>query len=630
MDKNMIKKTLTLSIFLSVLASFAKAEDHSVVAKFVPTDTAMLGSFQYPADTVQNFLEACGSDETQLGEVLDLILLTDPTDGTERRKSAETDVISFLANTTSCHLAVLNSTNELGDFALLFDRSDSDCKISNEFASLLIQVVAQFAKRRITPYSDNQFHTYLTRAQNNLTAAEHANWLVIGTSEDCVSEIMSSIKKGRKTSLANNRSFQASCNSSLKNSNCEFYVSFRSCKSFLIALGFENEKGWERKAMDEVPWQSYSAKIDQNGDDFYFDWKQMSAATMPRTGDSKLWEHYTEITEFPPLTDDAVLVRGKGVELEKWHAQSKLNYQETYGDKAYATYESNPLIAFQTGISRPKLGGMQFDYWDGTYQPGQLVLYKIDESADRDEILNYLEIYYREVERQSQDELRVDYNLTGIKGVDAWWSDIFEDNVATESDSPQFSDVESGEVENEAPHEASESEVNIEELKKDPSCWLQGDGAAVLDRWVAIGSRRKVDGIVDWDQQRLRDDESAQKLKSEILTIHSRFGENRRPHIFEFKRGRAIQEDLSEFSELVHQTMPQGWVMRQSDYQNMKSNLDLVPEYSRPVQLRFHLQQMVDHFCRNAKLVKVECFSNDMSKKVVGQTIILSQSDSEE
>ena len=408
---------------------------------------------------------------------------------------------------------------------------------------------------------------------------------------------MFGFKTGQKQFGAN-RSFLASVAKQFDDSFLSCYLSHRDAKRILIATAYAQEELWDKEALDGIPWVSTSLRLYHDDDQFRVDRKSVMASTMPLEGDRQYWEFYQPIEEFPPIPATVESVNAKGVNLEQWNQHAKKVYPEVYGEGAYEWFENDPLRAFRTGISRPRLGNLTYEIWDPSSGAQQYAtLYKVDRETPQDTVLGYLKEYYTAIEDWDKRNYDMNYRLTEVKGLPAWWTD---------KHNPRFDFRGVG----------AEVDAKKEEPKEKRST---AQGAVVIDGWVVAGQEHIVDLVIDFDTGGFQ--QQPEKTYEKAVDAALKRFDFKSTHYFEYKTDSAVAEDFDFLNRLLYRAMPVGWGARNNVFDEAKDDPTVLDRLTRPQKLRFYLETSLEEMIElKPRYVRVDSFSDRLPRQIYGES----------
>ena len=135
-----MRKTLMTTWTIVCIFCFigkSSAETHEEIAKRLPADLAILATLERPDLVIEEFLTGLDMEPERLREFSELLLLTNPTDGTERQLNGDGKFDPGLLSAQSFHFVVDNSREKVGDVAILIDRGDLELKLTIKYLSLI-------------------------------------------------------------------------------------------------------------------------------------------------------------------------------------------------------------------------------------------------------------------------------------------------------------------------------------------------------------------------------------------------------------------------------------------------------------------------------------------------------------
>lgn len=616
-------KTLTaVCTFICVycFSQISLAESHEDIAKKLPSDLAILATLEQPDVVIEEFLSGLGMEPERMREFSELLLLTNPTDGTQRKLKGDDKFDPGLLSAQSFHFVVDNSREKVGDVAIIIDRGDLELTVTVEYAKLYVRLVSQiwnhnYQIRRVPVPFDLQ--DLLSTWESTLTVVEGEKWLIIATSDSFAKEMKNGlISAPPKSSLATNRNFGNSVAKQFDDAFLSCYMSHRDAKRILIATGYAKEELWDKEALNEIPWVSTSFRLFSDDDQFQIDRKSVMASTSPLQGDRRYWEFYQPIEEFPPIPPTVESVNAKGVKLEEWHQLAKKIYPEVYGKGVYESYESNPLLAFKTGISRPRLGNLKYEIWDhSSGTPQQVILYKVESGTPEDTVLGYLKAYYTAVQDSSKNYYDMNYRLTEVKGLTAWWTD--------KVDPKSGGGGAGGEGAEDAGSEKGVDKGDLDAKKEDDPKEKVSTamGAVVIDGWVVAGQEHVVDLVTDFETGSFRE-QPENICKKAVDAALKRFDfEN--THYFEYKTNSAVKQDFNFLNTLLYRAMPVGWAVRNKVFDEAKKDPSVLDKFTRPQKLRFYLETSMEKLTEQKPVyLRVDSFSDRLTRQVFGESWI--------
>jgi len=587
----MIKHSLVLfccSLFFS--AAPAIADTHENVARFLPADVAFYGTVDSPAEVVANLTSFVEAELPTLEEAADLLLLTDLTDGTKRAFDSS-DLGVGVLNAESIHLVVFNSRTDIGAFAILIDKGQQQFEISESVAQLVFRFLAQIVNNGLPNNAHaGQLQEVMSKWESTLNVSSAGRWTVVASSEKLATELANQISSDQPVTknLASNRRFQASSLTSLNNSFLKFFVSPFRARQIALSINFERETVWDRKKRDEIPWVASSIQLNLVDDSLTIDKKTVIAATVPLAGENKYWEFYRPIEQFPVLWDDVHTVLGKCVDLESWNGLAKQEVDNVYGKGTFARYNDSPVSAFRTGLSRPKLGALSFSIMDFKNSKN-LRLFKVSDDTTHDVIMGYLDAYFPALQKNlAIGGYDVTFAKSEFKGFTGWWSK---------------------EIDGEGPPEE------------------QGNGALVLDDWVAIGTFTQLLEVADLDTGEVRVYEDSE-LGDKIAAISKRMKFENGPHEFGFYRSKAVSGEMRGYAtRLLQRVFPNGWHTSQKSRERGLEDVNVRKKMTRPQLLALYFTGLVDSYAKhNLEYIKVDSISTDKSRFEIGETFSLTKS----
>ena len=615
---------LLISICFVETGSNCVGEEHKKVARYLPADIAVLATLQSPQSAFDTLLSIANVDFSQLNEASELLLLTDPSDGSVR--NAQPMNLAQLLKAASIHWVVFDSRDQIGEFAILIDCGSEEIQLNHDTGTLLIRFLSQLFENQMLGQqkASAALLEALTRWESTLSLKTADKWIVVGSSDQVTRQLSTRLDDEAEldSSLANDRGFQNSTLCMLEGACLDCYISARNAKQLALSLGYEKQNLWEKKFRDEIPWIALSIRLSSDQEEFTIDRKTIIAATMPLSGHNCFWKFYRPIEEFPPLTPSADIVIGKHVLLDQWNQLAKETFDDVYGADTYSTYADNPVSAFRTGISRPQLGNLSFSIMD-LDNPPNTRLFKINADAPRDTISSYLDTYYTALEENKRlgGYYQAKYRKTKIHGIEAWWID---DSQATSSE-PQSSETDT--IESHEAEDTDPQELNRQETKASAT----GEGAILLDDWVVIGNHQGLDELMDWGPpSAIRTDETTD-IESTIQRTSRRLGLDKSPHEFEIRYADAVRSDI-EFTvqNFLYYAFPVGWDISPEASQEAKHNSEVRARLSRPQLLGFYLIDTLNGFSHNELLYsRVESIT-DANRMVIGESLYITPSKAEE
>lgn len=613
---------------LSVLPQIGQSQDAEIsLAKRLPNDIAILATLNDPGKQFDQLLRMIDFSENELQEMLDLLLFTDATDGTERvPESLDSDSKStgfaLLKNARSIHFVLTNSREKIGDWVILIDRGEDATVVPAGFCGLWLRVISQYwnHEKQIRQYVlPPDFGELLGRWEMTVHVEENGSWLCIGSSKAITSSILQVVNSDVPVvkSLADERTFTVYRNHALNNAFCSWYFSMRNSKRLLESLGRANESNWTQVGRDEIPWKGLWMRTEESAGSFRIERRTKVAATTPLAGTHQFWKFYRPLETFPPLPEGIQSVSGTHVDLKGWHETAKKIYPELYGEGVYEEYENNLLSAWSTGISRPKLGNIKFECWiqlSGKELPDSVLLYDIAKGTNVETIMGYLDSYYAEViEAVKRNGYVADYKRTTVEGNPAWWTDDLKKEPAPRTIA--LSALKGGEEEAKDLKETDgENPVNTQSNT--------ANGAVVIDGWVANGNRVAIDQFVEWTSPAQLKKTGAKQCEELVRNCASRLGIEDF-YRFELQQDRSLKIYENKLQRLLYSTMPVGWAVRNGVFEEAKKNPKVVESFSRPQRLRFLLETAIENLrSMNPKRIQIDAFDRELTKSLTGESWI--------
>ncbi len=606
-----VQLTIFLVCVVSTLCNTGRAEEHATVAKFLPRSTAVYCSIQNPSRTVDELSELCGVPDEQIYTLLRQVTQTNPSDGTQRNFSGtglDSTDLDFEFNVNSIHFVLTNSREELGNAALLIDRGDNRRPIKKEFISLMIRVVSQAYFSRSSLLRSNvdvsKTGIALSQWEDSLEAIEFGDWIVFASNKSFANALENRFENPSsfKDSLASSNAFKASLRHNLKDHFFAGYLSYRKAKQVMLAFGNANEQHWKDFFLDNIPWVSTSVRLSNNGTTWGIDRKRVVAATVPSTGESTFWKLYQPIKTFCAVPDGVDIARGKCLKLEQWNNLTRDSYPGIKDTELYDIYAKNPLVAYETGISRPRLGSLQFEFWD--MKKGEsLKILEVEAGTEDSVIFNYLDKFYTAVDEGSRrNQYITKHRRTEILGNPAWWTDSIKKSDTLAS----------------RPMNSNERESDKQTLSENELS--DGSGAIFFNGWVAQGQLSILEPLVDSDDStRLRmADIETEKVVSRAMSIFNMDN----VHYFEICRHDAIQSEWETFlDQVLSHAIPVGWSTRTNlldeAMKNEKVYNKLIPLHKFRIEFRKIFAQLG---ALQPSCIEVESINNDCTRRIYGKS----------
>lgn len=570
----------------------AFSDSHQNVARFLPEDVAFYGTLNSPSKVIANLTSIVDSELPSLEEAADLLLLTDLTDGTKRVFDS-TDLGVDLLDADSIHLVVFESRAEIGSFAILIDQGQTELEVSESLARLIFRFITQVVDNGLPNNAHaGQLQEVMAKWESTLSVKSEGRWTVIASNDRLTSKLVAQLSKDQSVSknLASNRRFQLSSSTSLGDSFLQFYVSPFQARQIALSANIEREHIWDKKKRDEIPWIGSSMRLDVMDDSLVVDMKTVVAATAPLTGENRYWNFYRPIKDYPVLWDDVHTVLGKCVDLEAWNDLAKRELDKVYGDGTFARYHDNPVAAFRTGLSRPKLGALSFSMMDSKNRRN-LRLFKISEGTSDETIMGYLDSYFPALQKnRTQGGYETSYTQTEFNNIPGWWS-----------------------------HELKE-ESTVE----------RGDGGLLLPDWVAVGCASQIKEIADLESGCARINNRT-VLHNKVMSVSDRMGFAVAPHEIEYYRSQTVSAELRAYvSRTLHRIFPVGWNISEKSRQRGLEEERVRRKMTRPQLFGLYLTGLIDAVAKHdLEYIKVISVSVDRSRLEIGNTFTLTKSNAD-
>lgn len=609
--------------------NIAQSQDaEHYLAERLPKDVAILATLNQPSTQFADFLRGIDLPDNSVREMVELLLYTNPTDGTQRVREDEKTVtrdsdFELLLNANTIHFVLTESRDRIGDWVILIDRGDSKTTISVETCRLWIRVISQawnhdkLIRQFVIP---PDFEEALGKWDMTVHVEAKDRWVCIGSNKSTCDSLIQAANSDVPVSgsLAQDRSFQGYRKSSLNNASFSSYFSVRDGKRLLVSLAMANETNWKQLGYDEIPWMGTWIKLVDSKDNFRIDRKTVQAATIPLSGKHQFWAFYHPLETFPPLPEGVQSVVGKHVDLEGWHKTAKRIYPDLYGKGVYEEYENHPLLAWQTGISRPKLGNVKFEFVvqrDKEQRPEGVVLYDTTADSDAQTIMGYLELYGVAMNERAKRVFEIsDYKKTEVEGNAAWWTEYVKKDPKSVKFRSSATAGASGNAE--VDHQREVTAENKPQANSAAGCIL-------IDGWVIQGNRLAIDRFVEWDSPARLVETGAKDCEVMIRDCASHFEFET---FYEFQLQQESELDVffvTKLQRLLYRAIPVGWAVRNGVFEEAKTNPVIVDSFSRPQKLRFLLESAIDNIrSLNPKRIKIFAFDRDLTKSLTGESWI--------
>lgn len=611
---------LFVCLALTNIAQSQDAEDY--LAERLPKDVSFIATLDQPSTQLEKFLRGIDLPEDSVNEMVELLLYTNPTDGTQRVREdgnhePRNSGLELFLNANAIHFVLTESRDRIGNWVILIDRGDSKTTISVETCRLWIRVISQAWNhdkliRQYVILPD--FEEALGKWDMTVHVESKDRWVCIGSNKSTCDSLIQAANSDMPVSgnLAQDRSFQSYRKSRLNDAFFSSYFSVRDGKRLLVSLAMANESNWRQLGYDEIPWMgTWMRSVDSEGS-FRIDRKTVQAATIPLSGKHQFWAFYHPLETFPPLPEGVQSVAGKHVDLEGWHTTAKRIYPDLYGKGVYEEYEQNPLAAFSTGISRPKLGNVKFDLWiqlEQKKQPESVVLYDFANGTDPEVIMTYLSDYYSGVIAAVKRNLMVaDYQRSTVEGNPGWWTESMRRDTSFDADGDDGP----------GPEDAKNFGNGEDSGGKN----FHGNGSILIDGWVIQGNRLAIDRFVEWDSPARLVDTGVQECEEMIRDCASHFEFDT---FYGFQLQQASQLDIfaAKLQKLLYRAIPIGWAVRNGVFEEAKTNPEIVDSFSRPQKLRFLLESAIDNIrSRNPKRIQIDAYDKGLTKSLTGESWI--------
>lgn len=607
------------------ITNVARSQDsEAYLAQRLPNNVSLFATLDQPSTQLNRFLQGIGLPEASIREMVELLLYTNPTDGTVRVRDsgnaeANTSDFGVLLNAKSIHFILTESREKIGDWVILIDRGDSDSIVSVDTCRLWIRVISQawnhnkLTRQFVIP---PDFEEALGRWDMTVHVEAKKRWICIGASKESCEVFLQAVDSEVPVdkSLAKDRTFQSYRVSGFYNASFSSYFSVRDSKRLLVSLAMANESNWRQLGYDEIPWMGTWMRVVDSRDNFRIDRKTVQAATIPLSGKHQFWAFYHPLETFPPLPEGVQSVTGKHVDLEGWHKTAKRIYPDLYGKGVYEEYENHPLLAWQTGISRPKLGNVKFEFVvqrDKEQRPEGVVLYDTTADSDAQTIMGYLELYGVAMNERAKRVFEIsDYKRTEVEGNAAWWTEYVRMNPRSMGAAAGLGSSDSDIAPEGEENDKGESQID------------SAAGCVLIDGWVIQGNRLAIDRLVEWDSP-ARLVETGVKDCEEMIrdcASHFEFGTF---YGFQLQQESQLDVFATKLQKLLYRALPVGWAVRIGVFEEAKMNPEIVDSFSRPQKLRFLLESAIDNIrSLNPKRIQIDAFDGGLTKSLTGESWI--------